>query len=57
MIVYSFSPGYSLDSSPIRTCTHLQRMAASEYNICLLQGKSYVSVESQDEQEELFQMC
>jgi hypothetical protein len=26
-------------------------MVASEYNICLLQGKSYVSVELQDEQE------
>jgi len=46
MTVYSFSTGYSFNSSPIRTYTHLQCMAASEYNICLLQGKSYVSDES-----------
>jgi len=51
MTVYSFSTGYSFDSSPIRTSTHLQCTAASECNICLLQGKSYVSVELQDEQE------
>jgi len=51
MTAYSFSTDCSFDSSSIRTCTHLQCMAASEYNICLLQGKPCVSVGSKDEQE------